>query len=658
MLSRSLTAFLAAILLLWVACAASAVPPVIEAKEVSVPPVLDGNLDDPCWQALPEITGFVDPRTRQICANQMVVKLCYDQRNIYVAFHAIHADPAKIRAFEKKRNSGRIFSDDSVFIGIDSTHAHRANSGFRVNAIGTQYEEIEGNSTTNLTWRGDWRAAAKKVSDGYNVEMAIPFSLLRFNREQDTFGIVLGRNLPEDNVNVQWPDLDGSWDIARNADWKGLRLPWVRPKPVVLAYATGGSGQDSCDRIRGGFDIKYPFANDSLGMLSVRPDFSSIEQDAETIDFSYTERKLSDRRPFFQEWNLGTSTTLFYSRRVPDFDAGTRIVARSGPNVYGIMNATTPGSRSDTLIRYQTDIGERSNFRFGYTDHWVPGHRNTVSYFASSMGWRTGRRVHEASASLYTSDTTGAPQGSFKHIRYNSKGGYNDLQVWMNLGQTDADYNPELGYCPDRDYRGGYIQLSKPWTFTGRSLSSTSITCYAEKNDHLNGSPFTRDVYIGADADFADGHGFVASFDRSSREQYHDSSQGLTVYWNARRPDMDGSVSVNWGRTAGGESIYYSVSQAFKLTRDLAVEASFEENRISAPSAYAGRQELLIGTVNYDLSSEKSIGARFVRRNGSSNIYGILRQQVRRGVDAYLIYGDPNAETTQGGLAFKIVYPI
>jgi hypothetical protein len=451
--------------------------------------------------------------------------------------------------------------------------------------------------------------------------------------------------------------MDGTWDIARNADWKGLKPPWIRPKPVILAYAAGG-GQDGQKRARGGFDIKYPFANDSLGMLSVRPDFSSIEQDAETIDFSYTERQLSDRRPFFQEWNLGTSTTLFYSRRVPDFDAGTRIIARSGPNVYGIMNATTPGSRSDTLVRYQTDIGERSNFRFGYTDHWVPGHRNTVSYFASSLGWRTGRRVHEASASIYTSDTTGAPQGSFKHIRYNSKGGYNDLQVWMNLGQTDADYNPELGYCPDTNYRGGYVQLTKPWVFAGHKLSSTSVTCYVEKDDHLDGSPFTRDVYIGADAGFADGHGFTVNYDRSSREQYHDSSQGLTAYWNARRPDMDGEVSVSWGRTAGGESIYYSVSQAFKLTRDLAVEASFEQNRISAPSAYVGRQGLLIGTVNYDLSSEKSIGARFVRREASSNIYGILRRQVRRGVDAYLIYGDPNAETTQGGLAFKLVYPM
>ena len=658
MLSRSLTAFSVAILLLWVACAAHAAPPVIEAKEVSAPPVLDGNLDDACWQALPEITGFVDPRTRQLCAHQMAVKLCYDQRNIYVAFHAKHPDPAKIRAFEKKRNSSRIFRDDSVFIGIDSTHAHRANSGFRVNAIGTQYEELEGGSPTNLTWRGDWRAAARRVPDGYNVEMAIPFSLLRYNKEQDTFGIVLGRNVPEDDVNVQWPDLDGSWDIARNADWKGLRLPWVRPKPVILAYATGGIGQDSSERVRGGFDIKYPFANDSLGMLSFRPDFSSIEQDAETVDFSYTERRLSDRRPFFQEWDMGTSTTLFYSRRVPDFDAGTRIVARSGPNVYGIMNATTPGSRSDTLIRYQGNIGKRSNLRIGLTDHWVPGHRNTVSYFASSRGWSTGSRVHEASASIYTSDTTGGSQGSLKHVRYNTQGDYNDLQFWVDYGQTDDNFNPELGYCPDVGYRGGYVQVRKPWAFTGRNLSSASITCYVDENDHLDGTPFTKDFFVSGSVGYVDGHGLSAYLDKYSRDQYDDLSQGISAYWNAKRPDMDGEVGVRWGRTAGGRSFYYSMSQAFKLTRDIAIATSFEENRISAPSPYAGTQRLIVGTVNYDLTNEQSIGARFVWRNGSSNIYGILRRQVRRGVDAYLIYGDPNADTTQGGLAFKLVYPM
>ena len=657
-LSRFLTAFLAAILVLWVVCASPAAPPVIEAKEVSTPPILDGNLDDPCWQSLPEITGFVDPRTRQLCAHQSAVKLCYDQRNIYVAFHAMHPDPAKIRAFEKKRNSGRIFRDDAVFIGIDSTHQHRANSGFRVNAIGTQYEELEGGSSTNLTWRGDWRAAARRVPDGYNVEMAIPFSLLRFNKNQDTFGIVLGRNVPEDDVNVQWPDLEGAWEIDRNADWKGLKLPWVRPRPVVLAYATGGSGLDDTKQARGGFDVKYPFANDSLGLLSIKPDFSSIEQDVETIDFSYTERQLSDRRPFFQEWNLGTSTALFYSRRVPDFDAGTRVVVRSGPNVYGIMNATTPGLRSDSLIRYQTNIGERSNFRFGYTDHWVPGHRNTVSYFASSYGWRTGTRHHEFGGSIYTSDTTGGSRGSLRHVRYNSAAGYNDLQFWWDIGQADADYNPELGYYPDRDIRGGYVQVRKPWAFPGRNLSSTSVTCYVERNDHFDGSPFTRDFAVAADADFVDGHGFSADFSRSRRELYHDSTQSLSAHWNAHIPDMDGGVAYRWGRTAGGKMVYYSVYQALKLTRDLAVSASFEQNRISAPSAYAGRQGLLIGTINYDLTSEKSIGARFVRREGGSNIYGILRQQVRRGLDAFLIYGDPNADTTQGGLTFKVVYPM
>lgn len=648
----------AVILVLGMTGAAPAAPPVIEAAEAGAPPVIDGVLDDPCWQSLPEITSFVDPRARQLSKRQVRVRLCYDERGIYVAFHALHPDPSRIRSFEKKRNGSRIYMDDSVFIGIDSTHAHRANSGFRVNAIGTQYEEIEGGAPTNLTWRGDWRAAAKKTEDGYAVEIAIPFSLLKYNRQQDTFGIVLGRYMPEEDIEVQWPDLDGTWDIARNADWKGLKLPWIKPKPVVLAYAAGGSGDDSEDRVRSGFDIKYPFANDSLGLLSYKPDFSSIEQDVETVDFSYTERRLSDRRPFFQEWNLGTSTTLFYSRRVPDFDAGTRIISRSGSNVYGVMNATTPGSRSDTLLRYQKEIGNRSNFRFGLTDHWVPGHRNQVSYFASSKGWSTGSRTHEASASIYMSSTTGAPGGTMKHARYNTQGDYNDLQFWVDYGQTDDNFNPELGHCPDVGYRGGYVQVRKPWAFTGGNLRSASVTMYAEKEDRLNGDPFTKDYYIGGNIGYVDGHGFSAYVDKYTREPYDDLAHGVSAWWNDNRPDMNGGASVRWGRTAGGRSFYYSLSQAFKIARDLAIALSYEQSRIDAPSFYAGTGRLLIGTVNYDLTSEQSIGARFVHRNGSSNMYGMLRRQVRRGVDAYLIYGDPNAESTKGGLSFKFVYPI
>ncbi|MDO8587364.1 MAG: hypothetical protein Q7T82_10015 [Armatimonadota bacterium] len=83
-----------------------------------------------------------------------------------------------------------------------------------------------------------------------------------------------------------------------------------------------------------------------------------------------------------------------------------------------------------------------------------------------------------------------------------------------------------------------------------------------------------------------------------------------------------------------------------------------ERERIGASSPYAGTRRQVVTTWNYDLTPEKSIGGRLVRRLGKQNLYFSYRQQVRRGMDAYLIYGDPNAEESTDRISLKIVQPL
>jgi hypothetical protein len=74
----------------------------------------------------------------------------------------------------------------------------------------------------------------------------------------------------------------------------------------------------------------------------------------------------------------------------------------------------------------------------------------------------------------------------------------------------------------------------------------------------------------------------------------------------------------------------------------------------------------VILTFNYDFSSERSIGGRYIYRQEPgnragetvNNFYLTYLQQVRRGVDLYIIYGLPNANRSQNRLAVKLVTPI
>ena len=49
------------------------------------------------------------------------------------------------------------------------------------------------------------------------------------------------------------------------------------------------------------------------GVATIKPDFQTIEQDVTGINFSYTEKLLTDRRPFFAEgsefFHVGTMPT-------------------------------------------------------------------------------------------------------------------------------------------------------------------------------------------------------------------------------------------------------------------------------------------------------------------------------------------------------------
>jgi len=163
---------------------------------------------------------------------------------------------------------------------------------------------------------------------------------------------------------------------------------------------------------------------------------------------------------------------------------------------------------------------------------------------------------------------------------------------------------------------------------------------------------------LSASASFRGGRGISFGLGESQRDEFHDETKSIGLSWNTDTKDRNGSVSYIVGRRAGGDYTYWSFAQMFRVSEALAVGISHEWSRIGAPSEFAGAGQLDIVNLNYDLTPEKSIGGRMVRRLGKENVYFSYRQQVRRGMDAYVIYGDPNAVETTGMVSVKLVRPL
>ena len=98
------------------------VPPVPEVtlRQAEQPPVLDGKLDDPCWKNdAVTLTGFTYNRLPVEQADpQTIVRVTYDQDNLYLAFECLEPLMDKVAAKVENRD-GELWNEDCVDFTMD-----------------------------------------------------------------------------------------------------------------------------------------------------------------------------------------------------------------------------------------------------------------------------------------------------------------------------------------------------------------------------------------------------------------------------------------------------------------------------------------------------------------------------------------------------------
>jgi len=144
-------------------------------------PVIDGILNDTCWQNAPQAVGFTDERTEKPAKNQSIGWLVYTDEAIYVGLYLYDEMPDKIVARQVKDQT-RISGEDWVSFSLDPFHTHQFadRNFFIVNPLGTKYAHLATGRAEKSEWIGLWKTAAKVVEDGWVVEMEIPWQMLDY----------------------------------------------------------------------------------------------------------------------------------------------------------------------------------------------------------------------------------------------------------------------------------------------------------------------------------------------------------------------------------------------------------------------------------------------------------------------------------------------
>jgi uncharacterized protein DUF5916 len=625
--------------------------PRLEARKAVVAPKVDGALSDAVWQQPLLATGFT--RETHPPTEDTRVWATYDGNALYFAFDCVDTRPSEIRAQQKKRN-GSLTNDDWVAVGIEPLGDRRTVYWFQVNPVGTQAEEIPGGAATKVEWRGDWTAAATINSHGWTAELAIPFSLLKYPPGQRQFGLTFRRNLARIGEETSWPSGTSYFTQENQAIWTGVEAPRQRVLPRYMPYTLIGAGGN----IKNGYgtDIKYTAPNNVTGLLAIKPDFQTIEDVIQTIDFTYTERFLPDRRPFFTEGGgYFDDPLMFYSRAIGEIDAGMKGFGKIGHLGFGALDALKAGDVNDLLVNLNYDVTRYSNIRVAMVQHNGEQENRVLRL---SADWRRPAKINGYywGASAYQSSGSGA--AAIATHAYIDRWGGSGLPGWhIYYDRIPKDYSPALAFVPEKDKEsiGGWVDDYREYK-TGPLLSWYAKLGYNYAS-HLTGGLFYKGLQPGLGATFRKNWSLLLNSDLSDRPPYRDRVVSLSLGLNIRDLYRSAYLQVRAGYLNGGDYLFASLNKGFKLSNKLSFRLSMERLSLAYPD---NRQDIQVmqGVILgvYDFTPERGVVFRLVGNNQSVNGYAAYRQELRRGNDVFLILGNPNATSFRPRIGCKVVH--
>ena len=150
------------------------------------PPIIDGKLDDPCWNDAIKVSQFLLNESTRQAKEATKAYLLYDEDFIYISFVCFESKIDNLVARCTKVNSN-VFDDDSVIIYLTLNHRNENYhyDGYyyymAINPRGTlldaYYDPYEGGFFFT-SWKSGCRIGTTIQRNAWVVELAIPFANL------------------------------------------------------------------------------------------------------------------------------------------------------------------------------------------------------------------------------------------------------------------------------------------------------------------------------------------------------------------------------------------------------------------------------------------------------------------------------------------------
>ncbi len=385
------------------------------------PVIIDGHLDEAAWAESPAVTDFIqfEPEEGRPSARKTEVRVLFGKDDLFIGARMFD-DRGNIEANLGRRDEYN--RADWFMVSIDSYFNGKTAYTFGVNAAGVQ---LDGQQDDNKklavfdmnplimagldpSWDAIWFSAVSISDEGWTAEMRIPYSMLRYSRNDlQTWGIHFRRRIPRLGEISEWPYIPRSErtnlvsGYGRITEIKGLDLRRnIQVRPYVLSgldiYESGSQPGKADYKMKydAGGDIKVGLGPNVMLDVTVSPDFGQVEADPAVLNLTAFATFFAEKRPFFLEgadifkFGIGSSR-LFYSRRLGANEpiiAAAKLSGHSEKGLsFGLLGTTAGKSFKPTnnygVLRVSQTIGNYSSAGGALTYYYSPAE--------SGAGWQS-----------------------------------------------------------------------------------------------------------------------------------------------------------------------------------------------------------------------------------------------------------------------------
>jgi hypothetical protein len=509
---------------------APAPPEVVEGRggpAVTIPRIettiqVDGRLDEEAWSKAVRLGGFSQylPSDSRPAEEQTEVLVWYSPTALHFGIIARDREPGSVRATVADRDN--LANDDYVTIYLDTFNDRRRAFFFTVNPLGIQQDGVQtegGFNAGSMGGTGGWgggtmsggsidnspdyqfESKGQLTSDGYVVEVRIPFKSLRYgNSASQRWGLNIRRKIQRTGYEDTWTDakrvssflaqagsIEGLHDLKRGVVTELQPVVTTSSKGAVDA-GTGLFGREGAS-FQPGMNARFAFTNLAID-ATVKPDFSQVESDAGLV--TVNERFAlfyAEKRPFFLEGIelFASPNQLVYTRQIGRPIAGGKVTGKVGRTSVAYLaaeddisaTATSPTSPTRALFniaRIRRDLGSDSTAGVTYTDRFTASGYNRVLAADSRVVFKKLYYVQGQLGGAWTgadgSPSRSAPIWMAEFDRTARHWGFN-----YKVNAIGTDFESQAGYVPRSNVVDAHASNRLTWYGT-RGAAVESVTTF------------------------------------------------------------------------------------------------------------------------------------------------------------------------------------